>query len=153
MVVIETECAVIETLLVLGASGDLAGRLLLPAVGQLLNSVEGPPMLTVVGAGTEVWDEATWRERVSNAFASVNATGPQIENTVATTRYLTADVTNPGDLHRLLDACQGAPAIYFALPPAVTAKACAALSEVPLPPGTAFVLEKPFGVINPAPLT
>jgi len=146
VVVIETECAVIETLLVLGASGDLAGRLLLPAVGQLLNSVEGPPMLTVVGAGTEVWDEATWRDRVSNAFASVNAAGPKIENTVATTRYLTADVTNPGDLHRLLDACQGAPAIYFALPPAVTAKACAALSEVPLPPGTAFVLEKPFGV-------
>ena len=32
----------IGTLLVLGASGDLAGRLLLPAVGQLLGSAEGP---------------------------------------------------------------------------------------------------------------
>jgi len=111
-----TECAVIETLLVLGASGDLAGRLPLPAIGQLLDGPEGPPALTVVGAGTKVWDEASWRERVTNAFASVKATGPKIENTVATTRYLTADVTNPDDLRRLLDACQGASCCCTRLP-------------------------------------
>ena len=29
------------------------------------------------------------------------------------------DVTRPEDLQRLLDVCDGAPAIYFALPPAV----------------------------------
>ena len=46
----------------------------------------------------------------------------------------------------MLSACDGAPAIYFALPPAVTATACAALVGIHLPPGTALVLEKPFGV-------
>jgi glucose-6-phosphate 1-dehydrogenase len=55
-------------------------------------------------------------------------------------------VTRAEDLRRLLDACDGAPAIYFALPPVVTAKACAALRQVSLPAGTALVLEKPFGV-------
>ena len=55
-------------------------------------------------------------------------------------------MTRPEDLQRLLDACDGAPAIYFALPPAVTAKACAALGQLSLPAGTALVLEKPFGV-------
>ena len=134
------------TLLVLGASGDLAGRLLLPAVGQLLGSAEGPSGLTLVGAGTEDWDDATWRERVAAAFASVRATGARIDEITAHTKYLTADVTRPEDLQRLLDACDGAPAIYFALPPAVTAKACAALGQLTLPPGTALVLEKPFGV-------
>ena len=136
----------IGVLLVLGASGDLAGRLLLPAVGQLLSSTESPTGLTLIGAGTETWDDATWRQRVSTAFASVHAAGPRVDQIVAGTTYLTADVTRPDDLRRLLDACQGAPAIYFALPPAVTAKACAALGELSLPPGTAMVLEKPFGV-------
>jgi len=135
----------IETLLVLGASGDLAGRLLLPAVGQLLDSPEGPAALTLVGAGSEVWDEVTWRERVTSAFVSVHATGPRIEETISSARYVTADVTTAQDLQRLLDACQGPPAIYLALPPAVTAKACAALGQVVLPAGTALVLESLLG--------
>jgi glucose-6-phosphate 1-dehydrogenase len=136
----------IGTLLVLGASGDLAGRLLLPAVGQLLSSSQAPAALTLVGAGAEVFDEATWRSRVAAAFATVHATGPRVNEMVAGATYLTVDVTRPEDLQRLLEACDGAPAIYFALPPAVTAKACAALGQVSLPVGTALVLEKPFGV-------
>ena len=136
----------IGTLLVLGASGDLAGRLLLPAVGQLLSSSHGPAALTLVGAGAEVFDEATWRARVAAAFATVQAAGPRVDEIVARSTYLTADVTRPEDLQRLLDACDGAPAIYFALPPAVTAKACVALGQLSLPAGTALVLEKPFGV-------
>ena len=112
----------IGTLLVLGASGDLAGRLLLPAVGQLLSSSQGPAALTLVGAGAEVCDETTWRSRVAAAFATVQATGPRVDEIVAKSTYLTADVTRPEDLQRLLDACEGAPAIYFALPPAVTAR-------------------------------
>ncbi len=136
----------IGTLLVLGASGDLAGRLLLPAVGQLLSSPQGPASLTLVGAGAEQWGQATWRERVAASFATVSATGTRIEEIVSGSTYLSADVTHPEDLQRLLDACPGAPAIYFALPPAVTARACAALGQLALPAGTALVMEKPFGV-------
>ena len=110
----------IGTLLVLGASGDLAGRLLLPAVGQLLSSDLGPAGLTLVGAGAEAFDETTWRARVAAAFDTVHAFGPRAEEIVTTSKYLTADVTRAEDLRRLLDACDGAPAIYFALPPVVT---------------------------------
>ena len=46
------------------------------------------------------------------------------------TRYLKADVTSEGDLRRLLEACDGPPVIYFALPPAVTEKACQALAQL-----------------------
>ena len=113
----------IGTLLVLGASGDLAGRLLLPAMGQLLSSPQAPASLTLVGAGAEQWDQATWRARVAASFATVPATGPRVDEIVAGSTYLTADVTRPEDLQRLLDAGNGPPAIYFALPPAVTARA------------------------------
>ena len=136
----------IGTLLVLGASGDLAGRLLLPAVGELLTSPQGPESVKLVGAGAEEWDQPTWQERVAASFASVSAIGPGIDEMISGSTYLTADVTRPEDLKRLLDACEGAPAIYFALPPAVTARACAALGQIGLPAGTALVLEKPFGV-------
>jgi glucose-6-phosphate 1-dehydrogenase len=135
----------IRSLLVLGASGDLAGRLLLPALGQLMSSDSGPDTLHVVGAGIEQWDDATWRDRVRESFAMVSAKGPRVDEMLATTTYLQADVTKPDDLTRLLAACEPAPAIYFALPPAVTALACTALSALHLPAETALVLEKPFG--------
>src|SRR4051794_4350163 len=138
--------AAIGTLLVLGASGDLAGRLLLPGVGQLMDSSEGPERLTLIGAGAERWDDQRWREHVIAAFATVNASGPRVRDVLADTRYLPADVTRSQDLQQLLGMCDGAPAIYFALPPAVTAKACAALADVGLPGDTVLVLEKPFGV-------
>ena len=117
----------IDTLLILGASGDLTGRLLLPAIGQLLTSPEGPERLSIVGAGAEPWDADHWRQRVTESFSSVKASGERVEDVLAQSVYLQADVTAEADLRRLLEACEGVPAIYFALPPAVTAKACAAL--------------------------
>lgn len=134
----------IGTLLVLGASGDLAGRLLLPGLGDLLAASPSRKLL-LLGAGAERWDEQTWRGRVQASFAAAGASGPAVDATVAGTHYEAADVTRPDDLRRLLALCEGTPAVYFALPPAVTARACDALGQVPLPPGTVLVLEKPFG--------
>jgi hypothetical protein len=51
----------IKTLLLLGASGDLSGRLLLPALGQLLDAEEERRGLVLVGAGAEDWVNATWK--------------------------------------------------------------------------------------------
>jgi glucose-6-phosphate 1-dehydrogenase len=64
---------------------------------------------------------------------------------LATTRYEKADVTSADDLDRLINGVPAAPALYFALPPAVTANACTVLNNVSLPEGTTLVLEKPFG--------
>ena len=60
-------------------------------------------------------------------------------------RHLEADVTVEDDLRRLLDACEGRVAIFFALPPGVTVQACRALAGIELPEHTRLVLEKPFG--------
>ena len=134
-----------STLLILGASGDLTGRLLLPAIGTLMSSKEGPATLTLVGAGSDDWSQDTWLARVKESFAAGGAKGDRVDAMLKSTKYLKADVTSVPDLQKLIDACDGAPAIYFALPPAVTALACQALAQVSLPEGTALVLEKPFG--------
>lgn len=132
-----------QTLLVLGATGDLTGRLLLPGLGGLL-AAGGGSELFLVGSGMEDWDDEGWRRRVSESFA--DADGERVAATVRQTTYLQADVTREDDLRRLLDACRGEVVIFFALPPAVTAKACRALAGVDLPAGTRLMLEKPFGV-------
>ncbi|WIM94328.1 glucose-6-phosphate dehydrogenase [Actinoplanes oblitus] len=132
-----------QTLMILGASGDLTARLLLPGLGALLAAGDAPPV-TLVGAGMDEWDAGRWQDRVRKAFGE-HADAGQAAPTLAGTRYARADVTSADDLRRLLDGADGAVSIFFALPPAVTVKACEALLEVGLPEGTRLVLEKPFG--------
>jgi glucose-6-phosphate 1-dehydrogenase len=142
-----SEPQAVRTLLVLGASGDLAGRLLLPGLGRLLATGRAAG-LSLVGSGTEAWDDETWRARLRTAFATDSAT-PEGTRTLRRLEqesvYLSADVTNGEDVRRLLDACPAPVAVYFALPPAVTEKACAALADTGVPDGTRLVVEKPFG--------
>ncbi|WP_433533047.1 glucose-6-phosphate dehydrogenase [Micromonospora sp. CA-263727] len=140
-----TTAPVRQTLLVLGASGDLTGRLLLPGLGRLVAS-GAVPGLTLIGSGMDAWDDERWRRRVADSFATVGADGPRESEVLRGTRYLPADVTSEEDLRRLLRDCQGPLVIFFALPPLVTARSAAALARVGLPPGTRLMLEKPFGV-------
>lgn len=130
------------TLYILGASGDLTSRLLLPALGQLLTR-EPDREVALRGAGMDDWTDAQWRETVQRAFATIGADAAFAR--VADTTYTRSDITKPDDLQALLDAAEGRPALYFAVPPAVAAKACEALEHVRIPEGTILALEKPFG--------
>ncbi|MFF0369865.1 glucose-6-phosphate dehydrogenase [Micromonospora sp. NPDC005087] len=133
-----------QTLLLLGATGDLAERLLLPGLGRLV-ATGAQPDLALIGSGRDDWDDERWRRRVAESFATVGADGPRETEIVRTTRYLRADVTGEEDLRRLLAVCHNQLVIYFALPPVITARAAAALARIGLPPGTRLMLEKPFG--------
>jgi glucose-6-phosphate 1-dehydrogenase len=132
------------TLVVLGAAGDLTGRLLLPGLAGLVNRRKVG--VSLIGSDRIDWDDSQWRDRVQHAFASQVEAAPEVAEVVRTTRYMRADVTDPKDLDRLLRACSSGPVIlYFALPPAVTEHACRGLTGLTVPPDTRFVMEKPFG--------
>jgi glucose-6-phosphate 1-dehydrogenase len=135
----------IGSLLLLGASGDLSGRLLLPAFGELLDQQDSRRDVVLVGAGAEDWDADAWQERVRTSFGTAEVSDETLQSVLAKTRYQQADVTSVQDLKSLIDSCPPAPALYFALPPSVTVAACTALQQTSLPAGTTFVLEKPFG--------
>jgi glucose-6-phosphate 1-dehydrogenase len=145
----------VATLLVLGASGDLAARLLMPGLARLLASGRGEhpgsghgAALQLVGAGAEEWDDARWREVVTTAFSTVTDDDPGAEAARAVrdgSRYAQVDVTDPDALLALMGSCTAPVALYFALPPAVTAAACRALVGRELPESTRLVMEKPFG--------
>ncbi|MGC5054162.1 glucose-6-phosphate dehydrogenase [Micromonospora sp. DT48] len=134
-----------QTLLVLGATGDLTGRLLLPGLGRLV-ATGAVPGLRLIGSGMEHWDDERWRRRVADAFAAAGEVTPAESEVIRDTRYVPADVTREEDLRSLLGCCAGPVVIFFALPPMVTARAAAALARVGVPPGTRLMLEKPFGV-------
>lgn len=139
----------IRTLLILGASGDLTGRLLLPGVARLIGRGRAAG-ITLVGAGSDDWTQEKWQERVSGAFeeaaSSAKPTGKAALAAVGkTTSYHALDVTAKGSLAKLLATLQAPVAIYFALPPAVSQKACEVLTARELPAGTRLVMEKPFG--------
>ncbi|WP_400999941.1 glucose-6-phosphate dehydrogenase [Agromyces sp. GXQ0307] len=131
------------TLLVLGADGDLTGRLLLPGLGTLLASENLELELEVIGAGLGDVDAPTWRARVAAALEGVPE--PRRSRVLDGTRYLRADATEPAELSRLLAECRFVPVLYFALPPSVTVRVCAVLDTLDTPDGIRLALEKPFG--------
>jgi glucose-6-phosphate 1-dehydrogenase len=133
------------TLFVLGASGDLTSRLLMPALGQLLTR-EPERSIRLIGAGMDDWDDAHWRSVVAASFATMSASGPAVDAALADAVYRRSDITRAADLEALLAMTEGRPAFYFAVPPAIAAKACVALESVVLPAGLILALEKPFGL-------
>lgn len=133
------------TLCILGASGDLTSRLLLPALGQLLTKEPDRPV-HLIGAGMDDWDDDHWREVVKNSFETTDAEGSAVDTVLTSTTYHQVDITDSADLTKLLAEADGRIALYFAVPPAVAAKACTALESVALPDGLILALEKPFGI-------
>lgn len=123
----------------------MAARLLLPAVGQLLTA-QPERELQLIGAGTEDISSKDWIAKVTASFSTAEAKGPAIKRLLASTVYHRADVTKTDEMARLLAECEGTPAVYFALPPAVAAQVCTALIGLDLPTGIQLALEKPFGV-------
>ncbi|WP_437584674.1 glucose-6-phosphate dehydrogenase [Paramicrobacterium sp. CJ85] len=138
------------TLILLGGSGDLSSRLLMPALGQLLTR-QRDRHVQLIGVGSDDLSPDEWTERVRASFDAADASGESVETVLKETRYEKRDVTDAEELTAILDMAEADPAIYFALPPSVTMKACQALETItPLPQGTVLALEKPFGTDQPS---
>src|SRR4051794_6615460 len=124
-----------RTLIILGASGDLTARLLLPGLGQFLTERTSIDF-ELIGIGGEPMTDAAWHKKVTTAFTSGGGDKATLNSVVTKSTYLNADATDPVVLQKVLNEAAYPPAIYFALPPAVTERVCAALHKVTLPAGT-----------------
>ncbi len=138
------------TLVILGASGDLTRRLLLPGLGTLLEA-DPQRRVAVWGVGRDELTEQQWHDRLHGALGAGGCPAAQAEAICDGSRYVRADVTDADDLGGLLDALReagdpklAATVLYFALPPSVTAQVCRQLAGRDLG-GLRLGLEKPFG--------
>lgn len=130
----------LERLAILGASGDLTWRRLIPALAELQAFEELPSGFAVRGIGLDPWDSEQFRDHVRSKL------GGKVSPTVMDMlTFARADVTDPASLSEALQPLDQPTAVYLALPPAVLLKTIRALAGAGLPEGSRIVIEKPFG--------
>lgn len=132
----------LNNLVILDATGDLTERLLLPGLAQALHGAPDQ-RLTLIGAAEQATPR--WEEVVRAAFAAAQAEGPAVVHCLESTRFEQLDATSASVLARLQTMLSGQTCLYFALPPAVTERACVALTEIDLRSDLLLALEKPVG--------
>ncbi|WP_432482063.1 glucose-6-phosphate dehydrogenase [Kineococcus esterisolvens] len=132
---------------VLGATGDLTARYLLPALAQI--APLHPDGVRLVGVAQDDLDEGGFRDHVRRALDEGAGDAPDEvrEQLSGTAAYVHGDVTDPRVLRDALQrAGDGEPVVvYLALPHVLFERVVAALGECDLPEHARVVVEKPFG--------
>jgi len=144
------QAAPLARIVILGATGDLTRRYLLPALAQLLGDGELPPTVAIAGVGRRELSTDAFRSDVAQGMARVQE--PVAEDLrdrlLERVTYVAADFADPASLRAALG---DAPVVaYLALPPAALASAVTALQEAGLHPDSRIVVEKPFGHDGPS---
>jgi glucose-6-phosphate 1-dehydrogenase len=139
---------VIRNLVLFGATGDLAGRFLLPALAAVRAAGRLPDEFALVGSASEPWDEETFRRHAAACLSEYAGDVP-LEHRDALTRrlrYRPADATDAAAVAEVVRSVGPGPlAAYVALPPGLFAPVVTALGNAGLPLGSRVALEKPFG--------
>jgi len=133
--------------LILGATGDLTGRYLLPAFAELTDAGCLPADTEIVGVAPEPWDDSQFQAHASRRLdAHVGNVSPGSRaHLVRRLRYVSGDVTEPDTLRQAGTGVAGPVIAYLALPPAVFGPGLVALASAGLGATIRVVVEKPFG--------
>jgi glucose-6-phosphate 1-dehydrogenase len=136
----------IERLVLLGATGDLTARYLLPGLAALRSGGHIGDRFRLIGVGREEWRDDEFRRWAS---IQLDHHAPQVpaaarQAVVSASEYHRADVTDPAALTAVTSGAEPV-AAYLALPPSVFAATVSALHGAGLAEGSSIVLEKPFG--------
>jgi glucose-6-phosphate 1-dehydrogenase len=140
-----------DTLVVLGASGDMARRLLFPA----LLSLDGSSRLDdlkIIGYALEDWTTEAFVQRVRDgveSFTHANLDESDWNRFARRLSYYSGDLTSDR-LAQLSPSIQENTAFYLALPPGMFAEAASSLADAGFNKENGgwrrLVIEKPFGV-------
>lgn len=139
--------SIVERVVILGATGDLTARYLVPALAELAAAGRLPSSTGIVGMAREAWDTTRFRRHASEALDRHAPDVPSSARGALVDRleYLSGDVTVPTDLSQAVDESRGPVLCYLALPPSLYPETIRALSGLGLAPGSGIVVEKPFG--------
>jgi glucose-6-phosphate 1-dehydrogenase len=142
-----------KTLLLFGATGDLAKRMLLPSLYGLCADGLLPSGLTIVATARSALDDAAFRAAAGAAlsrFVDGDRLKPEkIERFLARLRYVPVDASDPAQFRGLADAAgktEGGLAIFLSTAPSLFGATIAGLEASGLGgPQTRLALEKPLG--------
>ncbi len=136
----------IERLVLLGATGDLTARYLLPGLAALRDRAQLGDRFRLIAVGREDLGQDQYREWAGGQLDQHAGQLPLAARdfVVSASSYHRADVTDAVSLASILPSNEPI-AAYLALPPFVFPAAVSALHAANLPTGSSIVLEKPFG--------
>jgi glucose-6-phosphate 1-dehydrogenase len=138
----------IERLLLFGATGDLAGRFLLPALAELCALGQLPDTFEVIGSARQELSDEEFRRSAGEQLErhAPDVPEPAREALLRRLRYRQIDVGSDAASGIIRDVLGSTPiAVYLALPPALFVPTITALRDAGLPQGSRIVVEKPFG--------
>lgn len=136
-----------DALVVFGATGDLANKMIFPALWAMHQ--HGTLNVPVIGVASSAWDLAQFR---AHARSSVEQSGAQCEpealqSFLSLLTYVHGDYQDSATFDALKQALGSAkrPAHYLAIPPALFPTVIRALGAAALAAQARVIVEKPFG--------
>ena len=136
-----------DALVLFGATGDLAHKLVFPALYQLAKS--GALDVPVIGVASSDWSAAQLRARVKDSVAQSGGVdeAAALRRLTALVSYVSGDYNNPATFAAIKTALAGAkrPAHYLAIPPALFETTIKGLGAAGLAANARVIVEKPFG--------
>jgi glucose-6-phosphate 1-dehydrogenase len=132
-------------LAILGATGDLTRRSLLPAIAKLFELDQLPKGFSITAVGRRESTDAAYVEWVRSGPSAVDSEATGWQRLLAGLHYRAADVTVAADLQKALPLNDGPLVVYLALPPAIVPATIKGITAAGLPAGSRIVIEKPFG--------
>ena len=137
------------TFVVLGGTGDLTGRLLLPGLAELFaaDADVRDGEVSVLAVSQQGWSDEEYRDwaRARLAEHAGHVPAEVRDRLVGRLAHQPGDVTAAADLREALGRVDDRPVVYLALPNTVFLATLQALTELDLPEGTTIAVEKPFG--------
>jgi glucose-6-phosphate 1-dehydrogenase len=136
-----------DTVVMFGASGDLAKKKLFPALYRLTG--RGLLGVPVVGVALDDWTDDQLRAHAEAAVRDAGEDWDQatFDQLAASMRYVAGNYEDPATFQRLKTAVGTAqhPIFHLAIPPSMFATVAGGLAGVGLNTGARLVVEKPFG--------
>jgi len=136
-----------DALVVFGATGDLAHKMIFPALYALTQ--KGALKIPVIGVAASNWSLAQFRSRATDGIRGGGRVSDRaaLQRLLARLRYVEGDYNDPKTFESLKLALGHArhPAFYLAIPPSLFATVITGLGAAGLADQARVIVEKPFG--------
>jgi len=136
-----------DTLVLFGATGDLAHKMIFPALYALAK--RGALKVPVIGVASRKWSLAQLRNRVKDSIARSGGVDNKraLHELMSLLSYVSGDYNDPNTFTAIKKALGGAarPAHYLAIPPDLFETVIKGLGTANLAKNARVIVEKPFG--------
>jgi glucose-6-phosphate 1-dehydrogenase len=136
-----------DALVVFGATGDLAHKMIFPALYAMVK--RGDLKVPVIGVAFPTWSLERLHNRITDSIKRSGGIDNQraLRQLLSLFRYVSGDYKDPGTFHALKKALGKAhrPAHYLAIPPSLFETVIEGLGTAKLAEHARVIVEKPFG--------